>query len=607
RVISFHSRVAGAKQFSDELVDVANLIEPANRPEGTFLSDYVSGDMKAGDRKEKIDRLKELEGYDRGILTNARCLAEGVDVTSLDGVAFIDPRGSQVEIIQAVGRAIRKVRGATVQKKGTIVLPVFIENGDDHETAIEASNFKPVWDVLKALRAHDELLADTLDRYRTDMAKDDSQNRESISDKIIFDLPVSVDAEFSSALRTVLVEASTASWEFWFGLLESFNEREGHCLVPKGFKLDCFQLGNWVNAQRQAKDTIPRTRKQRLDDIDFVWDPHAEAWEEGFTKLLQFKEAEGHCRVPFGFKLGGFNLGNWVSTQRRAKDSASTERRQRLDEIGFVWDPLVEAWEQGFDKLIEFKEAGGHCRVPISFKQDGFKLGVWVRTQRDQNEMSYESKKRLDDIGFIWDPYAEAWEEGFSKLLQFKKAEGHVNVPQRYNLDGFKLGAWVSNLRNSRSTLSIERKQQLDEIGFLWDVLTEAWEGGFRELLQFWNAEGHCKVPQGFKLNGFKLGLWVRTQRKAQNDMSSERKQRLDDIGFIWDTYAKAWEEGFSKLLQFKEAEGHVNVPQRYNLDAFKLGQWVGTQRRHKDDMSYESRQRLDDMGFIWGAPKGKT
>ena len=159
RVISFHSRVAGAKQFSDELVDVANLIEPANRPEGTFLSDYVSGAMKAGDRKEKIDRLKVLEGYDRGILTNARCLAEGVDVPSLDGVAFIDPRGSQVEIIQAVGRAIRKVRGAKVQKKGTIVLPVFIEDGDDHEASIEASNFKPVWDVLKALRAHDEVLA----------------------------------------------------------------------------------------------------------------------------------------------------------------------------------------------------------------------------------------------------------------------------------------------------------------------------------------------------------------------------------------------------------------------------------------------------------------
>ena len=161
RVISFHSRIDGAKKFSEELVDVVDLIDPAQRPKGKFLSNYVSGKMTAGDRKEKIDKLKVLEGYDRGLLTNARCLAEGVDVPSLDGVAFIDPKGSQVEIIQAVGRAIRKVRGAKVQTKGTIVIPVFIEAGDDPEASIEASNFKPVWDVVNALRAHEPPASET--------------------------------------------------------------------------------------------------------------------------------------------------------------------------------------------------------------------------------------------------------------------------------------------------------------------------------------------------------------------------------------------------------------------------------------------------------------
>ena len=102
----------GAQEFSEELNTVMDLVEPQNRPDGDFLTDYVSGAMKAGDRKDKIDRLKVLEGYDRGILTNARCLAEGVDVPSLDGVAFIDPKGSQVEIIQAVVQIWQKVNGS---------------------------------------------------------------------------------------------------------------------------------------------------------------------------------------------------------------------------------------------------------------------------------------------------------------------------------------------------------------------------------------------------------------------------------------------------------------------------------------------------------------
>ena len=608
RVISFHSRVAGAKQFSDELVDVANLIEPANRPEGTFLSDYVSGAMKAGDRKEKIDRLKALEGYDRGILTNARCLAEGVDVPSLDGVAFIDPKGSQVEIIQAVGRAIRKVRGAKVQKKGTIVLPVFIEAGDDHEASIEASNFKPVWDVLKALRDHDEVLADTLDQYRTNLAKNASQSREKISDKIIFDMPVSVDVEFSSALRTVLVEASTASWEFWFGLLEAFKEAEGHCRVPRGFKLDGFNLDNWVGTQRKTKDSMSPERRQRLDDIGFIWDPIAEAWEEGFSKLLQFKEHEGHCKVPTGFKLDGFNLDSWVRHQRSAKDSMSPERRQRLDEIGFVWGVLAEAWEEGFSKLLQFKKAEGHCRAPNGFKLKGFNLGSWVATQRKtKDSMSPERKQRLDDIGFIWDPIAEFWEEGFSKLLQFKEHEGHCRVPRGFKLDGFNLDSWVATQRTTKDSMSSERRQRLDEIGFVWGVLAEAWEEGFSKLLQFKKAEGHCRAPQGFKLKGFNLGSWVAVQRKAKDSMSPERRQRLDDIGFIWDPIAEFWEEGFSKLLQFKEAEGHCRVPQRFKLDGFNLGSWVTVQRKTKDSMSPERKQRLDDIGFIWDASKGKT
>jgi superfamily II DNA or RNA helicase len=601
RVISFHSRVQGAKEFSEELVDLVGLVEPVHRPEGTFLAGYVSGKMKASDRKDKIDRLKRLEGYGRGILTNARCLAEGVDVPSLDGVAFIDPRGSQVEIIQAVGRAIRKVRGAEVQKKGTIVLPVFIEDGDDPEASIDASNFKPVWDVLKALRAHDEILADTLDQYRTNMAKNVSQNRESISDKIIFDLPVTFGAEFSSALRTVLVEASTASWEFWFGLLEAFSEREGHCKVRTIHKENGFKLGVWVSTQRIKKEALSAERRQRLDVIGFVWDHHAETWEDGFSMLQKFKAREGHFRAPKGHKEEGFALGTWVQNQRNTKEALSAERRQRLDDLGFIWDPNTEAWEEGFRKLQQFKDREGHCRVPQGPKEEGYVLGTWVSTQRRAKEaLPAGRRQRLDDLGFVWDSFTEAWEEGFRKLQQFKDREGHCKAPNSHKEDSFKLGTWVQNQRNTKEALSAERSQRLDDIGFVWDPLSEFWDEGFSKLQQFKEREGHCRVPQGYKEEGYVLGSWVGTQRRVKEALPAERRQRLDDLGFIWDPNTEAWEEGFRKLQQFKDREGHCRVPRNRKEDGYALGSWFGTQRRVKEALSAERRQRLDDLGFIW-------
>ena len=85
-----------------------------------------------------------------GFCRNARCLSEGVDVPALDCVAFIDARSSQIDIVQAVGRAIRL---SAKKKMGTIVIPVFIEQSDDPEEAIELSNFKPIWEVVDALKS----------------------------------------------------------------------------------------------------------------------------------------------------------------------------------------------------------------------------------------------------------------------------------------------------------------------------------------------------------------------------------------------------------------------------------------------------------------------
>ena len=116
---------------------------------------HVDGTFSSFDRNEKLDWLKQepAEGTAR-ILSNARCLTEGVDVPALDAIMFLKPRESQIDVVQAVGRVMRKLDG---KKYGYVILPIAVAAGIDPETALsDNKKYKVVWQVLQALRSHDE-------------------------------------------------------------------------------------------------------------------------------------------------------------------------------------------------------------------------------------------------------------------------------------------------------------------------------------------------------------------------------------------------------------------------------------------------------------------
>ncbi len=88
RIITFHNRVKGAKQFKDDVLEVLNWIKPSKRPKGDIWTDSIDGTMSADVRNRKLKKLKGLKDEERGIISNARCLSEGVDVPALDGIGF---------------------------------------------------------------------------------------------------------------------------------------------------------------------------------------------------------------------------------------------------------------------------------------------------------------------------------------------------------------------------------------------------------------------------------------------------------------------------------------------------------------------------------------
>lgn len=428
RIISFHSKVKSAKVFADTFLDTVDQIDEHERPTGVIHVDHVSGKMSTFDRKEKINRLKALEGIDIGLLTNARCLSEGVDVPTLDGVAFIDPKSSQVDIVQSVGRAIRKVRGAKVQNKGTIILPVFIEDADDAENVIQKSNFKPVWDVLKALRAHDDELSERLDNYRLNLSKNTPRNRENISDKIIFDLPVTVSPEFADSLSTYLVESVTDSWEYYFKSLQNYISEHGDSLVSLSY-IDHggYKLGEWVNTQRYIKDEMSIERKRRLEALShWVWSAIEEKWEIGYKHLANYYDTFQSAKVKYEYLTPeDYPLGKWVHKQRLARDKVPSanspltrediiKRNSRLEEFpDWSWGVNADRWEDGYRALVTFVKEHDSTFVPKSFiTADNFPLGTWIRQQRQQyarmekegREFPLSRREKLEALpGWAWD------------------------------------------------------------------------------------------------------------------------------------------------------------------------------------------------------------
>ena len=180
RAIAFTNTIRSSKLLEDHWDDIVGqavgLLQEAERA-NVFRCEtrHVDGQHHALDRKARIEWLKgESEGACR-ILSNARCLSEGIDVPALDAVLFMSPRNSHVDIVQAVGRVMRKAGGKTY---GYIVLPVAVPAGIDPAEALDDNErFAAVWSVLRALRSHD-------DRFDAEINKIDLNERPT--DRIIF-------------------------------------------------------------------------------------------------------------------------------------------------------------------------------------------------------------------------------------------------------------------------------------------------------------------------------------------------------------------------------------------------------------------------------------
>ncbi len=528
KIISFHSRVKLAEEFA------SNEAQGFSEHVKGFKVFHVNGGQSAANRKAT---LEDFKAAGKGLITNARCLTEGVDVPSVDMVAFVDPRRSKIDIAQAAGRAMRQSK-ATNKKMGYVVVPLFIEQKkkETEAEALSRSGFDEVAMVLGAMLENDDDLVDLIREIKETKGRGEKFNPKSLHEKIEVIGPTIDLDELRRSIDVQIVDRLGLGWDEWYGLLQRFHSREGHCLVARGHEINFRNLGHWVNNVRAGRVKLTPDRIKRLNSIGFCWDARIAKWEQNFAALTKFNAQNGHCRVPRGHKENGLELGIWTSTQRSRKSFLSLDQFERLNALGFSWDIKAEHWERSYDALVSFRKREGNCLVPQSHTEKGVKLGSWINTQRTfKRKLTPNQIKRLDEIGFIWDMISDRWERSFAALEKFYKREAHCRVPARgQKMDGINLGAWVSKQRAKKNQLTENQIRRLDSIKFIWDAFEDLWERNFAVLSEFYERNGHSRVPYSHEEKSLKLGIWAGAQRSKKSNLSSDRIERLNAIGFVW-------------------------------------------------------------------------
>ena len=154
RAVAFTNTVNQSLEFAHYFPQVVEEVEKLGDTELSCHVEHVDGAMNAQKRSIALDWLKEGEAAGQcNVVSNARCLTEGVDVPALDAILFLYPRRSVIDVVQAVGRVMRKAEG---KRFGYIILPIAREPGRTPEETLNDSKYKYVWQVLNALKSHDD-------------------------------------------------------------------------------------------------------------------------------------------------------------------------------------------------------------------------------------------------------------------------------------------------------------------------------------------------------------------------------------------------------------------------------------------------------------------
>ncbi|MFF3788208.1 Helicase associated domain protein [Streptomyces sp. NPDC001933] len=582
KVLTFHSRVSEAEAMAAGFIDAARRLwedDPRRYPEPervwadwlcgehppthppthrrTVLEEFASDIIRDHGQDHEGGRagsgrsmggqrsVKSLVPAALRVLSSVKVLGEGVDTANCDSVAFCDARGSMIDIVQMVGRALRIKPGQG--KIASLVVPVFLAPGETPDEMLTSQAYGTLAKVLSALRAHD---TETIEHLADPRIRSGSWYPEGAEEG------------------------------------EAVAERE----VSEG------ERGPSAPAQELLKFSTPRDPALLARFVKLrVIEPENTFWRRGIQACTRYVKETGtdQLRVPYDYVTpdtwvpAGFPLGTWLADQRKSHKAGRLDagRVEQLVGLGMVWSHQDVAFEEGLAAARAWAEVHGHLLPPATAVWDGYPVGAWAKNQRfaaraaDTNAerreagLAVETSKgaltearrtALEEIDPGWCPVWDAgWQRCFRLTQNLLQDGGALPVAAgKVIVQGEDLGRWVTAQRFGweqllpaqqwllENVLGIEPAEGAERL--VKRTQDDMWAVNLAAARQFHAREGHLRVPRKHvehlegggvavgRQNGaeepvtVRLGTWLDNARKRADRLTEQRRADLDALGMRW-------------------------------------------------------------------------
>ncbi|WP_326623882.1 MULTISPECIES: DEAD/DEAH box helicase [unclassified Streptomyces] len=580
-VMTFHQRVEEAAAFAEKLPETAAELY-ATEASDRFLEDaaalppssisaklydlepyrhvppdrvwaqWLCGDHLVSERREVLRQFAnginaQNKRVHRAFLASVRVLGEGVDIVGTRGVeaiCFADTRGSQVEIVQNIGRALRPNPDGTT-KVARIIVPVFLQPGEDPDDMIASASFAPLVAVLNGLRSHDERLVEQL-----------------------------ASRAHTSGQRKVHIQRDEEG-----RIIGTEGKGEGEA-VDQENETPVLESALLHFSTPRDPATIAAFLRTR------IYRPESLIWLEGYQALRRWR-TENHITglhaIPYdtATTVGvttDFPLGRWVHQQRKALRAGELEERRKklLDspEAGMVWEPGEEAWETKLAMLRSYQRAHGHLAprqdtvwgdaegelVPVGQHMANLRRKGGLGKNPERAEKRAAQLTAVDEDWCC--PWPLDWQRHYAVLRDLAETEPGGNLPEIQPgvlFEGDDLGRWIERQARDWVQLAEEQRERLTALGVKpterpspapaakaaakgSGKASAAFQRGVAALAQYIAREGHHRVPRAhlepILVEGgeheLKLGIWYTNQKQRRHTLTQEQRATLTELGIDW-------------------------------------------------------------------------